>query len=278
MIAPNIIVLDRLARDFEGLRIFFSDPVIPRNGFEGRSWQDDFQFTVHLQDDVQVNQPTGNLFLSNIHRVYSGNEAIPSPDDDDSRDYFLGTKPTGATNDSKIDLGMIVRDIDELVVLNDEAHHIHNAKQAWFQSIADIHNRLVQKDAKLSLQLDVSATPRHTNGSTFAQTVVDYPLVGAIAQNVVKHPRLPDQASRDRLVLDPETTGLDWKKPKRLSNAGPRRGIVKGGSTNPRVNRAFNKQSIRAAAEMPVAAGHFPLLIPTAPPVRCCFLTRTEDL
>lgn len=200
LIAPNIIVLDRLARDFEGLRIFFSDPVIPRNGFEGRSWQDDFQLTVHLQDDVQVNQPTGNLFLSNIHRVYAGNEAIPSPDDDDSRDYFLGTKPTGATNDSKIDLGMIVREINELVVLNDEAHHIHNARQAWFQSIADIHNRLVQKDAALSLQLDVSATPRHTNGSTFVQTVVDYPLVEAIAQNVVKHPRLPDQASRDRLL------------------------------------------------------------------------------
>jgi type III restriction enzyme len=201
LIAPNIIVLDRLARDFEGLRIFFSDPVIPRNGFEGRSWQDDFQLTVHLQDDVQVNQPTGNLFLSNIHRVYAGNEAIPSPDDDDSRDYFLGTKPTGATNDSKIDLGMIVRDIDELVVLNDEAHHIHNAQQAWFQSIADIHNRLVQKEAALSLQLDVTATPRHSNGSIFVQTVVDYPLVEAIAQNVVKHPRLPDQASRDRLVV-----------------------------------------------------------------------------
>lgn len=200
LIAPNIIVLDRLARDFKGLHIFFSDPVIPRNGFEGRSWQDDFQLTVHLQDNVQVNQPTGNLFLSNIHRVYAGNEAIPSPDDDDSRDYFLGTKPTGATNDSKIDLGMIVRDIDELVVLNDEAHHIHNAQQAWFQSIADIHNRLVQKEAALSLQLDVTATPRHTNGSIFVQTVVDYPLVEAIAQNVVKHPRLPDQASRDRLV------------------------------------------------------------------------------
>ncbi|MEI6030981.1 MAG: DEAD/DEAH box helicase family protein [Synechococcaceae cyanobacterium ELA739] len=200
LIAPNIIVLDRLARDFEGLRIFFSDPVIPHNGFEGRSWQDDFQLTVHLQDDIQVNQPTGNLFLSNIHRVYAGNEAIPSPDDDDSRDYFLGTKPTGATNDSKIDLGMIVRDIDELVVLNDEAHHIHNTQQAWFQSIGDIHNRLVQQEAALSLQLDVTATPRHTNGSIFAQTVVDYPLVEAIAQNVVKHPRLPDQASRDRLV------------------------------------------------------------------------------
>jgi len=45
----------------------------------------------------------------------------PSPDDEDMRDYFLGKRPTGATTDSKVDLGMIVRDIDELMVLNDEA-------------------------------------------------------------------------------------------------------------------------------------------------------------
>lgn len=43
LIAPNIIVLDRLARDFEGLRIFFSDPVIPRNGFEGRPLSGDIE-------------------------------------------------------------------------------------------------------------------------------------------------------------------------------------------------------------------------------------------
>lgn len=200
LVAPNIIVLDRLARDFDGLRIFFTDPVLPRNGFEGHAWRDDFQLTVHLQDDVHISQATGNLFLSNIHRVYPGNEAIPSPDDEDSRDYFLGTKPSGSSINSKVDLGQIVREIDELVVLNDEAHHIHDAGLAWFQSIADIHNRLLQKGAGLSLQLDVSATPRHINGAVFVQTVADYPLVEAIAQNVVKHPRLPDQASRDRLV------------------------------------------------------------------------------
>ena len=37
-------------------------------------------------------------------------------------DYFLGPRPTGATTDSKVDLGMIVRDIEELAVLNDEVH------------------------------------------------------------------------------------------------------------------------------------------------------------
>ncbi len=203
LIAPNIIVLDRLARDFDGLRIFFTDPVLPANGYAGRPWRDDFQLTVHLQDDVHVVQPTGNLFLSNIHRVYAGNDAIPSPDDDDSRDYFLGSRPTGSALDSKVDLGQIVREIDELMVLNDEAHHIHDAGLAWFQSIADIHNRLLQKGSTLSLQLDVSATPRHNNGAVFVQTVADYPLVEAIAQNVVKHPRLPDEASRARLVERP---------------------------------------------------------------------------
>ena len=203
LIAPNIIVLDRLARDFNGLRIFFTDPVLPANGYAGRPWRDDFQLTVHLQDDVHVVQPTGNLFLSNIHRVYAGNDAIPSADDGDSRDYFLGSRPTGSALDSKVDLGQIVREIDELVVLNDEAHHIHDAGLAWFQSIADIHNRLLQKGSALSLQLDVSATPRHNNGAVFVQTVADYPLVEAIAQNVVKHPRLPDEASRARLVERP---------------------------------------------------------------------------
>ena len=41
-------------------------------------------------------------------------------------EYFLGKRPAGATTDSKVDLAMIVREIDELVVLNDEAHHIHD--------------------------------------------------------------------------------------------------------------------------------------------------------
>jgi type III restriction enzyme len=199
VIAPNIIVLDRIYHDFQGLRIFFEDPVLPDNGYDGRNWRDDFQLTLHKQDEVNVTCPTGNIFLTNIHRVYSGEDIPPSPDDDNTMDYFLGKRPTGATTDSKVDLGMIVRDIDELMVLNDEAHHIHDAKLAWFQSIQDIHNRLLQKGGALSLQLDVTATPKHNNGAIFVQTVADYPLVEAISQNVVKHPVLPDAASRAKL-------------------------------------------------------------------------------
>ena len=200
VIAPNIIVLDRIYKDFQGLRIFFTDPVLPDNGYMGRDWRNDFQLTLHKQDEVRITRPIGNIFLTNIHRVYAGNESIPSPDDDDSRDYFLGPKPVAATTDSNVDLGMIVRDIDELMIINDEAHHIHDASLAWFKSIEDIHNQLLQKDRSLSLQLDVTATPKHNNGAIFVQTVSDYPLVEAIAQNVVKHPVLPDKPSREKLA------------------------------------------------------------------------------
>ena len=203
LIAPNIIVLDRLRADFDGLKIFFNDPILPDNGHEGRNWRDEFQLTLHIQDDVRVVRDTGNLFLTNIHRVYLGDIREPSLDDDDLRDYFLdpfGPKPVGKTTDSKTDLGEIVREIDEMVVLNDEAHHIHDPRMAWFKSIQDIHHRMLQKDQRLALQIDVTATPRHNNGAIFVQTVSDYPLVEAIHQNVVKHPVLPDIASRTRLV------------------------------------------------------------------------------
>ncbi|MBM7485172.1 type III restriction enzyme [Bradyrhizobium sp. USDA 3686] len=203
LIAPNIIVLDRLRVDFDGLRIFFNDPILPDNGHAGRNWRDDFQVALHIQDDVRIVRPAGNIFLTNIHRVYLGDVPEPSLEDDDLRDYFLapfGAQPAGKTNDSNTDLGEIVREIDELAIFNDEAHHIHDPSMAWFQSIQDIHHRLLQKDLRLALQIDVTATPRHDNGAIFVQTVSDYPLVEAIAQNVVKHPVLPDAASRAKLA------------------------------------------------------------------------------
>ncbi len=70
LIAPNIIVLDRLRSDFDGLKIFFNDPILPNNGHGGRNWSDDFQITLHIQDAVRIQRPFGNIFLTNIHRVY----------------------------------------------------------------------------------------------------------------------------------------------------------------------------------------------------------------
>ncbi|KKW11188.1 MAG: Type III restriction protein res subunit [Parcubacteria group bacterium GW2011_GWA2_49_9] len=200
LITPNIIVLERIKTDFSDLRIFREDPVLPDNGYEGQNWQDDFQVTLHLQDEVRTISSTGNIFLTNIHRVFEGDVREASFDDENTSDYFLGNKPVTKTNESRIDLGEIVRDIDELVVINDEAHHIHDDKLAWFRSIQDIHNKLLQKGKKLALQIDVTATPKHNDGRIFVQTISDYPLVEAIHQRVVKNPVLPDEASRAKLI------------------------------------------------------------------------------
>jgi type III restriction enzyme len=198
LIAPNIIVLDRLRIDFDGNKIFFEDPILPPNGYEGQNWDEDFQLTVHIQDEIGLVSDTGNLFLSNIHRVFEG-DSEATFEDENTTDYFLGKKPTGKTTDSQVDLSVILRDVPDLVILNDEAHHVHDPGSAWFKSIEDIALRLRQKGSHLSAQFDLTATPKHSNGAIFVQTVSDYPLVEAIRQGVVKTPVLPDAASRTKL-------------------------------------------------------------------------------
>ena len=105
LIAPNIIVLDRLRTDFDGGRIFHADPLLPDNGHDGQNWKDDFQLNVHIQDEVGHVSDGGNLFLTNVHRIYTGADKEPSFEDDDVTNYFLGPKPVTKTTDRMTDLG-----------------------------------------------------------------------------------------------------------------------------------------------------------------------------
>ena len=207
LIAPNIIVLNRLKKDFEGLKIFKEDPLIPGDGFEDRNWCSDFQLTVHLQDELKAISTTGNIFLTNVHRIFLNEDRNPSFEDTNTLAYFVGEKPSPyADKSAGLDLGEILRSakLRDLVVLNDEAHHIHDEKLAWFRNIADINNKLkLRHKTGLSLQVDFTATPKHDKGAIFVQTICDYPLVEAIKQNIVKSPVLPDEASRGKLQEKP---------------------------------------------------------------------------
>lgn len=62
------------------------------------------------------------------------------------------------------------------MIINDEAHHVHDEDLAWSQSLLGIHKAL-PKGA--SLWLDFSATPRDQNRIHFAWTICDYPLAQA---------------------------------------------------------------------------------------------------
>jgi len=198
IIAPNIIVLNRLLKDFYDFKIFREDPLIPANGYFERDWQNDFHLTMHIQDELKPITEEGNLFLTNIHRVYLNEDGEPSLEEE-----FLGKKPRADADTSKgMDLGKVLRSnkIKDLVIIDDEAHHIHDENLQWFKSIEDINNHLKLKQGNgISLQIDDTATPKHSNGAIFVQTVCDYPLVEAIRQNIVKSPVLPDETSRAKL-------------------------------------------------------------------------------
>lgn len=122
--------------------------MLPDSGWHSRDWRDDFQMTVHIQDDLGHVSPSGNLFLTNIHRVGENARATPAWD---LRDEFLGARPVTRATDSKIDLGVIVRTVPDLIVLNDEAHHVRGDTQ-WFREIADLDAGLAEAGEALQLE------------------------------------------------------------------------------------------------------------------------------
>ena len=197
LLAPNTIVLDRLKSDIEDLKIFFSDPVLPPNDYDGKNWRNNFKIKVHIQDDVSSLSDDGNLFLTNIQRF--AERKLNSTKNNDLRDFFLGQKPVLKSSENKILVRNILSELNDIVVLNDEAHHIHDTSMSWGKTIENINNSLIQKGKRISIQIDVTATPKHPNGDIFIQTVSDYPLVEAIFQEIVKKPVLPDEASRGKL-------------------------------------------------------------------------------
>ncbi len=182
LIAPNIIVYERLADDFGGLggkrdksRIFTSDPIIPPD------LRIEWDFDVYLRGEGERMQSAGALYLTNIQQLYEKpEEPTPNPVAD-----LLGPAPPSSLQPDAAFLDRIARRGDCLV-LNDEAHHTNDQAPAWNGVISSVHERLGERG--LTAQLDFSATPRQSDGTLFTWTVYDYPLKQAILDNVVKRP------------------------------------------------------------------------------------------
>jgi len=206
VIAPNIIVLERLKSDFENLSIFRNDTCLPNDGFENKNWKMDFlnNVDVNIQKQAKKKKKTGNIFLTNIQKIYISSEKFPSIDDEDKTEFFFGKKVKNKL-ENDVDLLKIIKQVDELIIINDEAHHINDEDQAWYGTIKSIYNNLFQRNLCLSLQLDFTATPKHKDSSIFVQTVSDYPLTEAIHQNVVKTIEVPKKLHRDKLEIYPSS-------------------------------------------------------------------------
>jgi len=95
-----------------------------------------------------------------------------------------------------------LKSLKDLVVINDEAHHVHDADLAWSRSLLSI-NTSIQEG--LSIWLDFSATPKDQNGMYFPWTVVDYPLAQAVEDRIVKAPLIvTKEDDEDQPEHDPD--------------------------------------------------------------------------
>ncbi len=176
LIAPNVIVLERLKLDFAGGSIFQNDPVIPRE--LSIFWD----FDCVMRGDAEKAPAEGMLFLTNIQQFYDRPEKNGDAEPD-AMTAILGPKPPT----KKLDLtdfdDRITLRAGHLMVLNDEAHHTHDENNEWNQKIRELNKR-----TPIASQLDFSATPRFTKGAIFPWTISDYPLKQAILDGIVKRP------------------------------------------------------------------------------------------
>ena len=176
IIAPNVIVFDRLKTDFQGGVVFRTDPLFPKH-YE-LFW--DFEF--YMRGDSERAHSIGALYLSNIQQFYE-RPTKSKTEEPEELTALLGASPQThklAVTDFTERIGK--RD-GQLLVLNDEGHHTHDEENEWNKVIHKLH-----KDRPITAQLDFSATPRYSKGALFAWTVYDYPLKQAILDNIVKRP------------------------------------------------------------------------------------------
>jgi type III restriction enzyme len=176
LLAPNVIVLERLKTDFAGGRIFEIDPVIPR---EFRIF---WELDCIMRGDTERAAAEGALFLTNIQQFYERTERN-GDDEPDEMTAILGPRPP--TKKMEVtDFGeRIAKRAGHLLVVNDEAHHTHDEESEWNNVIRALH-----KETQLTAQIDFSATPRFQKGAIFPWTISDYPLKQAILDNIVKRP------------------------------------------------------------------------------------------
>ncbi|MES4793439.1 MAG: hypothetical protein C4321_11090, partial [Chloroflexota bacterium] len=116
IVAPNVIVYQRLERDFASNAIFEALPIIPP------AWRGSFDLKPILRGESAEPSPNGTLFLTNIQQLYEGREAAWTPEN--AVAALLGPPVAKDLASHERSLLERVRSLPDLIAINDEAHHV----------------------------------------------------------------------------------------------------------------------------------------------------------
>ena len=195
LVAPGNIVYERLLDSFLGK---------VRNGkrnkatsdlqnelFMPESWRSEFDLRIYTKDDITGHTvPTKEpyLMITNWHQLidFTAREKTMSED--------LGIEFREDSDSFRVqNFYDFLTANNSLVVINDEAHHLHNASdremKRWQEAVERLHVNITDKGGGPFIQYDFTATPYAINGKKkewMKHVVYDYGLVEAMNDMLVK--------------------------------------------------------------------------------------------
>ena len=187
-VAPNIIVYDRLRKDLEDLSIYEEFLLIPE------AWKNDFKIQVVTRDtfsDADRFPPPddeGIIFVTNIHQI-GFRESRKKKDDLIATLFDILSPGKEPYKTKSIKLWEILQNYPNIMILKDEAHHIHREESGWQKYLWELHKTLTSNHSKgICMELDFSATPKDERGALFPWIIVDFSLREALQTGIVKYP------------------------------------------------------------------------------------------
>ncbi len=180
VLAPNIIVMDRLEEAFGNGAIFRDCPMVPPE------WEADFDMQCVMQSADLNQNAEGLIHLTNIQQLY----VREKPEPVNPIDALMGGKPMKEEVAAIDALRKRLRALKDLLVINDEAHHVWTDELEWNKVIAELNT----ETGGITAQLDFTATPKDPSGKFFSHIIYNFPLKSAIEMGFVKKVRIGEIA------------------------------------------------------------------------------------
>jgi type III restriction enzyme len=239
VVTPGHEVLNRILDSFKGKRDLKTGDRRPETSDyskalfipDGARWRDRFHLEIKEPDDVHANTtPPDAAFVlitnwqqfrlkkgaTDLWAQYTGENVEEAPRGEVLLD-FLAQNP-------------------DLIVMNDEAHHVHGKKDAkgeelvWRRFMNLLYERLRENHkGKLGafFQVDYSATPFYGSGEKrefFPHIIYDYDLISAMQHMLVKQLFLEERQAIGGEALE----DLDFRAERHEPEGGHRRGEIIG--------------------------------------------------
>lgn len=211
VVAPGLIVYERLLDSFLGKMDIHGKRNILTSDYEQdyffpEGWKEDFKkIQILTKGDIHVGMPLSQgpfILITNWHRLdFSRKKSRKSV----LEDWYEGFSNKDETIAETIK--ELLCSSPDLMVFNDEAHHVHDIKdetvKIWQQSIGILKDKIekTHKIVKLT-QVDFSATPFETKQNKrilFPHIIYEFDVIKAMNRYLVKQIFLE---SRNQLSID----------------------------------------------------------------------------